>query len=98
VIVAIPSTIFFSIATMVFSPFRRAEGIIKVLIRTWARTIVWAAGIDVRAEHLELIDPKQRYILIANHYSYFDIPCIFAAIPQPIRFMAKVSLFKIPIF
>src|SRR5207244_8286921 len=26
------------------------------------------------------------------------IPCIFAAVPQPIRFMAKVSLFKIPIF
>jgi 1-acyl-sn-glycerol-3-phosphate acyltransferase len=98
VLVAIPSTIFFSIATMVFSPFRRADGIIKSLIRTWARTIVWAAGIDVRAEHLELIDPNQRYILIANHYSYFDIPCIFAAIPQPIRFMAKVSLFKIPIF
>jgi 1-acyl-sn-glycerol-3-phosphate acyltransferase len=47
---------------------------------------------------VELIDPKQRYILVANHYSYFDIPCIFKAIPQPIRFMAKVSLFKIPIF
>ncbi len=98
VIFAIPSTLFFSIATMVFAPFRRADAFVKGIIRTWARSIVWAAGIDLRAENLELIDPKQRYILIANHHSYFDIPCIFAAIPQPIRFMAKVSLFKIPIF
>ncbi|MGZ4778578.1 MAG: lysophospholipid acyltransferase family protein, partial [Thermoanaerobaculia bacterium] len=30
--------------------------------------------------------------------SFFDIPCIFVAIKQPIRFMAKISLFKIPIF
>jgi 1-acyl-sn-glycerol-3-phosphate acyltransferase len=47
---------------------------------------------------METIDRGKRYILIANHHSYFDIPCIFAAIPQPIRFMAKKSLFSIPIF
>ena len=47
---------------------------------------------------MERIDATKRYILVANHHSYFDIPCIFAAIPQPIRFMAKASLFKIPIF
>ncbi len=83
---------------MVFAPFRRADGLVATLIRTWGRSIVWAAGIELHAENLDLIDPKQRYILIANHHSYFDIPCIFAAIPQPIRFMAKVSLFRIPIF
>jgi len=59
---------------------------------------VKGAGIDLHAEGTELVDRQQRYILIANHSSYYDIPCIFAAIPQPIRFMAKISLFKIPIF
>jgi 1-acyl-sn-glycerol-3-phosphate acyltransferase len=92
------STIFFSVATMVGVALRRSERTISRIIRTWARSIVWAAGIDLHAENLELIDPQQRYILIANHSSYFDIPCLFAAIPQPIRFMAKASLFKIPIF
>ena len=67
-------------------------------IRAWARALVRAAGIDLQVENVERIDPDKRYILVANHYSYLDIPCIFAAIPQPIRFMAKVSLFKIPIF
>ena len=71
---------------------------IERVINLWARSLVWAAGIDLRAENTELLDPDQRYILVANHYSYFDIPCIFAAIPQPIRFLAKVSLFKVPIF
>jgi len=37
-------------------------------------------------------------LMVANHTSYLDIPCIYAAIPQPIRFLAKISLFKIPIF
>jgi 1-acyl-sn-glycerol-3-phosphate acyltransferase len=98
VFVTIAVTIFFSLATMAVVAVRASESVVTRVIRAWARAIVWSAGIDLRAENLELIDPTQRYILIANHYSYFDIPCIFAAIPQPIRFMAKVSLFKIPIF
>ena len=97
-LVAVVSTITFSLATIALAGFRKADRIVYRIIRLWARSLVWAAGIDLRAENLELLDPKQRYILISNHYSYFDIPCIFAAIPQPIRFMAKVSLFKIPIF
>jgi len=75
-----------------------SAALIDRLIRFWARTLVRAAGIDLHSENIERIDPAKRYILIANHHSYFDIPCILAAIPQPIRFMAKVSLFKIPIF
>src|SRR5207237_10098521 len=73
---------------------RRTDG----LTRAWARRILKGAGIEPRTERTETIDRQQRYIIVANHSSYFDIPCIFAAIPQPIRFMAKVSLFKIPIF
>ena len=92
------STIFFSSATIFLAAFRGTDRAVQWVIRTWAKSVVWAAGIELRTVNLELIDPAKRYILIANHYSYFDIPCIFAAIPQPIRFMAKASLFKIPIF
>jgi 1-acyl-sn-glycerol-3-phosphate acyltransferase len=91
-------TIPFASATMFVAMFKSNAKVIDPIIRAWARVLVWAAGIDLRIEGGEVVDPKQRYILVANHYSYFDIPCVFAAIPQPIRFMAKVSLFKIPIF
>jgi len=78
--------------------FRSHAPAIDSLIRLWARALLAAAGIDLRVEGAERIDPKQRFVLVANHSSYFDIPCIFVAIPQPIRFMAKKSLFSIPIF
>lgn len=85
-------------ATMVVAIFHSNAKPIEWFIQMWSRTLLAAAGIRLRAENVELLDPNQRYILIANHYSYFDIPCIFVAIPQPIRFMAKASLFRIPIF
>lgn len=85
-------------AVIVLAFFSSSARAIDSVIRLWARSLVKAAGIDLHIENAEVLDPKQRYILIANHHSYFDIPCILAAVPQPIRFMAKVSLFKIPIF
>src|SRR5687768_16281948 len=96
--VAIAVTLFFSVVTMVMALVRSTAPAINWAIRVWARTLVRAAGIDLRVENGERVDPARRYIIVANHYSYHDIPCIIAAIPQPIRFMAKSSLFKIPIF
>ncbi len=97
-LVALFVTIPIATAVIVVATFKSNSTTIDRLIRLWARSIVRAAGIELRTRDMELIDPRQRYILVANHYSYFDIPCIFTAVPQPIRFMAKVSLFKIPIF
>ena len=97
-IIAIIDTVPLATATMVVAMFKSNAKAIDRIIRLWARVLVWAAGIDLRVEGAERVDPEQRYILVGNHYSYFDIPCVFTAIPQPIRFMAKISLFKIPIF
>ncbi|MFP5245188.1 MAG: lysophospholipid acyltransferase family protein [Thermoanaerobaculia bacterium] len=95
---AIFVTIPLSLATILVAMVKSTSPLIDGIVRLWAKSLVRAAGIELHAENVERIDPSKRYILVANHYSYFDIPCIFAAIPQPIRFMAKVSLFKIPIF
>jgi len=67
-------------------------------IKGWGRWIVWAAGIDTVAEGLEKLAPNGQYVLVANHHSYLDIPCLLATIPISVRFMAKASLFKVPIF
>jgi 1-acyl-sn-glycerol-3-phosphate acyltransferase len=94
IVVTIPA----ASAVLIIAMLSSASPRIERVIRLWARAIVWAAGIDLRSEGVEKIDRAKRYILIANHHSYLDIPCIFAAIPQPIRFMAKKSLFSIPLF
>lgn len=96
--VAVVVTIPLASATMFVALVRSTSPMIERIIQLWARTIVAAAGIDLRTENVASIDPSCRYILVSNHYSFFDIPCIFVAIKQPIRFMAKISLFKIPIF
>jgi len=98
-LVALVVTIPISSAVIVVALVKSNARIIDPMIRLWAWLLVKGAGIDLRVEGLERVDPKQRYVLVGNHSSYFDIPCVFAAISsQPIRFMAKVSLFKIPIF
>jgi len=97
-LVAIFVTVPVASSVIVISLLKSNAAVLDWLIRVWARALLAAAGIELRVEGLERVDPKQRYVLVANHSSYFDIPCVFAAIPQPIRFMAKVSLFKIPIF
>jgi 1-acyl-sn-glycerol-3-phosphate acyltransferase len=98
VLVALLVTIPCGIAVTCIALIRSTSPLIDRVIRFWAKTVVRSAGITLHAQGLEHMDLGARYILVANHYSYFDIPCILAAIPQPIRFMAKVSLFKIPIF
>lgn len=93
------------VATLICSPiviitalFSKSSPLIEWAIRLWGRTIVHSAGITLRGEDLDRLDPARRYILVANHHSYLDIPCVLTAIPQPVRFMAKKSLFQIPLF
>ena len=98
VFIAVCVTIPVSLAVIVIALVSSTSPLIDPLIRFWARSIVRAAGIRLTTENLDRIESDRRYILVANHTSYLDIPCIYAAIPQPIRFLAKISLFKIPIF
>jgi len=98
VVVAVFVSITAGTGVMIVALFSSASPLIDSLNRWWARSILRAAGVQVRTEGMEKVDPAKRYVLVSNHYSYFDIPCILVAVPQPIRFMAKASLFKIPIF
>jgi 1-acyl-sn-glycerol-3-phosphate acyltransferase len=97
-VVAIAATIPIASAVIIVALFSSASPLVDWLIHRWAEILVWGAGIDLRTDGMEKVDGGQRYVFVGNHYSYFDIPCILAAVPQPIRFMAKASLFKIPIF
>ncbi|MGA7616822.1 MAG: lysophospholipid acyltransferase family protein [Thermoanaerobaculia bacterium] len=96
-LVALVATLVTSPLVILFSLFH-ASSATDGVIRLWARSIVNAAGIELRSENLDRIRSEQRYIIVGNHYSYLDIPVLLATIPQPVRFMAKASLFQIPLF
>lgn len=92
-------------ATLVFAPIATVAALVKstspmidTVARRWARTILWGAGVTVTVVNRDRLETGERFVIVANHYSYFDIPVLFAAIPHPLRFFAKASLFKIPIF
>jgi len=64
----------------------------------WAKSLVWCAGVRVEAD-LSALDPKGVYLFMANHQSHMDIPILFATLSgYDFRFLAKDSLFSIPVF
>ncbi|GAB4337581.1 MAG: lysophospholipid acyltransferase family protein [Desulfobulbaceae bacterium] len=94
-----PLTIFFSIATLcdIFL-FRRSQKKAQLFPRTWGRIICRTAGVRVRIEGREHLDPEQTYIFVGNHASQFDIFCFQGYFPHDFRWIAKKELFRIPFF
>jgi len=71
---------------------------IEQTLQTWAQRFLRIPPVAITVEGSEHVDPDQRYVVVSNHISNFDIPVLFRAIPTPIRFLAKKELYKIPVF
>ncbi|MFN2386653.1 MAG: lysophospholipid acyltransferase family protein [Thermoanaerobaculia bacterium] len=65
--------------------------------RGWARSILRIAGISVRVLHSGRLDPARSYVVVSNHESFCDIPVLLATLPMSLRFMAKRSIFGVPV-
>ena len=64
----------------------------------WGKTLAWLAGVKIEAD-LSALDPEATYAFMANHQSHMDIPILFATLAaHNFRFLAKDSLFTIPLF
>lgn len=60
----------------------------KVLLKT---AFVWKLHVSGK----ENIDPKECYVIVANHQSLADILAVLAGVPLHFKFMAKKELFTI---
>jgi 1-acyl-sn-glycerol-3-phosphate acyltransferase len=65
--------------------------------RGWARAILRLAGISVRVLHPERVHAGRSYVVVSNHESFCDIPVLLATLPISLRFMAKRSIFRVPV-
>jgi len=64
----------------------------------WGEAAVRLAGLKIDADMGDL-DPEGHYVFICNHQSNMDIPVLFEVLKKNrIRFVAKKSLFDIPIY
>ena len=64
--------------------------------RDWSRLVFWITRVKLKASGLEKLDPGTGYVFISNHLSIYDIWAILAYVPFHFRFVAKMSLFKVP--
>ena len=94
----VPLTFFFSSLCWLTARLDPAGQVAHALECLWAKSLVWTAGIRVEAD-LSALEPGQTYIFMANHQSHMDIPLLFATLKgYNFRFLAKDSLFRIPVF
>jgi 1-acyl-sn-glycerol-3-phosphate acyltransferase len=73
--------------------------VLALCARLWARTLLFAAGVRLTIEGLDVIAGEGGpYFFVGNHQSALDIPVLMVALRGDVRFMAKKSLFYVPIF
>jgi 1-acyl-sn-glycerol-3-phosphate acyltransferase len=80
------------------SLFDRSGNIPHLCGRLWGKMTLWASNVRVIVHGLDNIDPQRTYIFAANHQSWYDILALLGHLPVQFRWLAKKSLFKIPIF
>lgn len=81
--------------TTFVSPSGRAY--LKVA-RAWSRYLFRMSRATVSSTGAEGVDWSKPFIVMSNHQSHFDIPCLFVTVPADLRFLSKHVLAWIPIF
>ncbi len=67
------------------------------LNRVWAWTALRLVGIPANLQGSEKLEKDQQYVYCSNHFSLLDI-LSFGFTPQPVVYVGKESLAKIPLF
>ena len=65
----------------------------------WMRSVLWLTGLRVRVTGTEHVRRDDRYVVACNHQSLIDILAVVSVLQPltPVRFMAKRSLFFVPV-
>jgi 1-acyl-sn-glycerol-3-phosphate acyltransferase len=80
-------------------PNRSLKGrFFRLVSKAYSRVALRLFGIRVAARGHGNIDPRRPYIFMANHTSLADSPVLALAISQPLHWVFKKELARIPIF
>ena len=104
-VTTLTGNVYLGLATVLFSALALLLGwvppkgrLVFRIARLWSRGVLFFSGVRLETSHEAPLDPGSSYVLMANHQSLFDIPALLVATPVETRFMAKRSLFQIPLF
>jgi 1-acyl-sn-glycerol-3-phosphate acyltransferase len=90
-------TLWAGILVIFWSYIDRDSPMIHRACRWWGRNLLKIAHIPVRVEGLEHLAAEQAYVFAANHRSNFDIFVLISVLPGRFLWVAKKSLFEVPI-
>jgi len=92
------ATLVAGILVIVLSFFVRSGNLLHKIARFWGKSILFVSRVKMSVKGWSNIDPSAPYIYMPNHQSNFDIPVLLGHLTVQFRWLAKVELFKIPIF
>lgn len=96
-LVGVGCGLFASALALVFGVIRPWHWLLSSLFGLGSSLTLWAAGVRLTIEGLEHVSLGKAQILVGNHQSALDIPVMARPLRGRIRFMAKDSLYRIPI-
>lgn len=96
-LIGLAVTIFLFIIVMLSLIFDRSGNSIHSIGALWSRILLFLSGVTVDIKGIEHLLKDKPQILASNHQGAFDILALQAFIPIQFRWVAKKSLFKIPI-
>ena len=96
-IIGLPVTIILFIFVILSLTFYSSGNAIHSIGRLWSRILLFLSGVTVEIKGTENLLQDGPQILASNHQGAFDILALQAFIPMQFRWVAKKSLFKIPI-
>ena len=97
-LVFLPLTVLFSVTTILTSLFDRKGDLTHLSARVWGRLVVLLSPMRLIVKG-KMPPEGRNYVFLANHQSQLDIPLLVSVLwPFKVRFVAKESLFRIPLF
>lgn len=95
--IGLPVTMFFSFMVFLFALVDRTGNASHSAAALWCRSILLISGVRVTVKGAEKVPRDTPVIFLSNHQGAFDIPALQGTLPAQFRWVAKKSLFKIPL-
>lgn len=85
------------VLTLLLFAWLNIKGPIRLISEVWARSVFFIIGKKFRVHGKENINKEEKYIIVANHASLFDIVAIMSFYPG-VSWFGHERLLKVPLF
>ena len=90
------TTLFFGTATIVLAPFLPSRWVSLICGTIWSRLNAWLTPMPVKVTGREIIDPRQSYVVVANHESFYDVFVLYGFLGIDFKWVMKQEMRSIP--